>query len=285
MNDKDLTVDAKNSTVNNSATTTGTITITDVSNATWNEFAKGNTILFKDSDKDAHFVVKKDGEVKKLTVTSPTAKVENEGIIKDLSVAKDSIVTLEGNVPVDATGEGKIRDIEGNEVKTEAEEQKEAERKAGTRLALPEAAKSITTNDILFQSIRIVEDKGNNQAGSQVAVTAETLVKAFTTNTNTGLQGKNHAGTEVNAAVVGTVVEANGLTIGLKVENGDLLLGNTKMTKTLFNAIKEQDSADKTKPYSITVTNGKATNPKTKVAKIEFTLVGEEVVAKLVAVN
>lgn len=141
----------------------------------------------------------------------------------------------------------------------------------------------MTTNNILFQSIRIVEKKANDVAGSQVAVTAETLVKAFTTNENTDLQGKNHEGKDVNAAVVGTVVEANGLTIDLKVENGDLLLGNTKMTKSLFEAIKNQDNADKNKPYSITVTNGNAENPKTKVAKIEFTLVGEEVVAKLVA--
>lgn len=141
----------------------------------------------------------------------------------------------------------------------------------------------MTTNDILFQSIRIVEKKDNDVAGLQVAVTADTLIKAFTENNPSDLKGKNHAGTEVDAAVVGTVVEANGLTIDLKVENGDLLLGNTKMTKTLFEAIKKQDNADKTKPYSITVTNGGAKNPKTKVAKIEFTLVGEEVVAKLVA--
>lgn len=141
----------------------------------------------------------------------------------------------------------------------------------------------MTTNNILFQSIRIVEDKGNGTLGSQVAVTADTLIKAFTEGNPSGLKGKNHAGTEVNATVVGTVVEANGLTIDLKVENGDLLLGNTKMTKSLFEAIKDQDNADKNKPYSITVTNGKAGNPKTKVAKIEFTLVGEEVVAKLVA--
>lgn len=141
----------------------------------------------------------------------------------------------------------------------------------------------MTTNDILFQSIRIVEDKENNTLGSQVAVTKDTLIKAFTENNPSSLQGKNHAGQDVNAAVVGTVVEANGLTIDLKVENGDLLLGNTKMTKSLFDAIKAQDNASEKKPYSITVTNGKAKNPKTKVAKIEFTLVGEEIVAKLVA--
>lgn len=109
MNGKNLTVDAENSTVNNSATTTGTITITDVSNATWNEFAKENKIVFDDTDAGTKFVVGKDATVASLTVNGP-AVVTNNGTVTALVVGEKAtgatisntgeIKTLTANVDV-----------------------------------------------------------------------------------------------------------------------------------------------------------------------------------------
>lgn len=62
-----------------------------------------------------------------------------------------------------------------------------------------------------------------------------------------------------------------GLTLDVKVENGKIVLGETKMTKELWNEIKNKPGANKTVAYRITVINGK------EEAKIEFKADGSAV--------
>ena len=107
MGTQNLTVDAKNSTVNNSATTTGTITIKDVSNSTWNENAQGNKIVFNDTDAGTKFVVDADATVASLTVNGP-AVVTNNGTITELAVAESVTTIVNGTAPTKITGTGTI---------------------------------------------------------------------------------------------------------------------------------------------------------------------------------
>lgn len=95
-----LIVNAPNSTVNNSSTVTGDITIEDISDNTWNELARTNSIVFKAAGKT--LVIK--GGLRKLDIKVPTDLVTRRQL-KNVTIDKDIKVTVRPTVSSTRTKE------------------------------------------------------------------------------------------------------------------------------------------------------------------------------------
>ena len=91
-----LTVDTPNATVNNSSTVNGTITITDVSNATWNENGNENTLVFQAAGKTLN--IGNDAKVKNLILDAVDAKIiisKGASFINSLAIKQRAIIISE----------------------------------------------------------------------------------------------------------------------------------------------------------------------------------------------
>lgn len=115
-----------------------------------------------------------------------------------------------------------------------------------------ESAEISVTEDISTDSLRFMVKSLVNENGGQKVSNADAV--------------KSHFG--------------EGLTLDLKVEDGKLVLGNTKMTEELWFEIKADEKADLSVPYRITVLKGenKATD---KIAKIAFYADGTAVLEEI----
>ena len=144
------------------------------------------------------------------------------------------------------------------------------------------------TENILFLSKRVGVPNTDKTKVNQLAITAETLKSAYDS-LPASVTGKNFEGKDITVqtenlpdTVKKAAFEKNGLTIDVSVQDGDLLLGNTTMTASLLSAIKKAEGALTNTPYYITVTDSSKADPKTKVARIAFSLVDGKVETKLV---
>lgn len=164
----------------------------------------------------------------------------------------------------------------------------------GTRLK--GAATAVTEiAEVGYMSKRVVVDNWNNTKVAQVVVSKTDLQTAYNSNSVTGkgytnIDGvlKEHESNKIKFGyaqadgtgfVAAETAVVDGLTIDISKDGNDLLLGNTQMTKELFDSVKSEDVA---RPYTITVVNHYTNGLKEKIAKIEFSLNGQNVVAKLV---
>ncbi|MDR7869508.1 MAG: S-layer homology domain-containing protein [Tissierellaceae bacterium] len=82
--DGNLTVNAPNATVNNYATVTGTITVGEVADETWNEYAKNNTIVVKDNTININ--IKQGAVVSSLSVEGNSINIVVDGNIETLTI-------------------------------------------------------------------------------------------------------------------------------------------------------------------------------------------------------
>ncbi len=274
-----LAVSTPGATVNNSVVADGGITISDVSNNTWNENVSGNSIVFEDPNAETNFVIGTGQSVASLTLNTP-AKVTNNGTIvaltvqpsatgttvnndngsiANVTVSKGATVEVTGVAPDNVTGEGTL---------------------SAQEVAIPQNV-TVTATDHIglgYLTNRVTK-------GSQLAIDYNTLVKVFTSDNlqGTTVNGYDHKGTEITDVELpeNLVTRADGLALDLKVKEGKLVLGKgTKMTKDLFDAIKAQDGTAKDQPYRVTIT--KANNSKEKIAKVAFYADGT---AKLEAIS
>jgi len=106
LGSQNLTVNAPNATVNNTATTDGTIDIQDVSGNTWNENADGNTLTFNDTDEDSNLVISGNPSAVAVNTTAPV-QIEENASVGTLTVTDE--VSSEVNV----TNNGSIEFLEG----------------------------------------------------------------------------------------------------------------------------------------------------------------------------
>ena len=88
-----LTVDAKNATVNNEATVNGTITITDVASGTWNENISGNALVFEAEGKALK--IANDITVRSLIINKNATVITEQPV--NAILAKDVEVLLKTN--------------------------------------------------------------------------------------------------------------------------------------------------------------------------------------------
>lgn len=89
----DLTVDAKNATVNNNATVNGTITIKDVKSGTWNQLVDANNMVFEATGKTLK--IANGVKVENLTLNAASAKVtiaETASFTNPVEIKKETTI-------------------------------------------------------------------------------------------------------------------------------------------------------------------------------------------------
>ncbi|MBD7906994.1 hypothetical protein [Sporosarcina gallistercoris] len=212
--------------------------------------------------------------VSNLVVDAVGVKVNNTGIVSKVTANQD--VSVVGTKPVATEGTGTVTEAANDEQLTEIQ--------SGKRLVgVAAGIENGTTQDTLGYLTNRAVRAGNTD---QVEVTYENLIKLFTLDVSAintaGIKGHRFDKSEVaiKDLEVEVPTELGGLVLGLVVEGDDLVLNsNTEMSKTLFNAIKEQADAKEGVPYKITITKG--TKDKTVIAKIAFEIVDGKIIAKL----
>ncbi|MFZ4451714.1 hypothetical protein [Salibacterium aidingense] len=100
--DGNVTVDAPNATVNNSASVEGTTTINDVDDSTWNEKTDGNELVVDDENAKVNI----EGDVDRITITA-AAEV-------NIDPEKGAVSSFTANGDVDVTGSENIDSAEIN---------------------------------------------------------------------------------------------------------------------------------------------------------------------------
>jgi len=96
----DLTVNTPNATVNNSATVSGTTTIIDVAEGTWNELANGNKLVFNAAGRTLNIA---DGAtVSALTIDAEGAVITIEGAATVAEFTANSAVTVSGAANIES---------------------------------------------------------------------------------------------------------------------------------------------------------------------------------------
>lgn len=253
----DLTVDARQATVNNELTVTGTVNVNNVAYGTWNEKGNGNKLIVNDPD-GIKLTVAPGKTVAAITVAAEAAgdvTITNNGTIEKVD-AQASIVLVNnagattnlvtGTAPVEVKGEGTVGD-------------------------------NINTTDPGFIALEA----------------AKTAVKAYEDAPITTLEeiantDSLRAAAETKVLAVAEGVAKQELTNRIEVQNGkvqtakeDLLIHAAQTAINKIADVQDIYSDD----YKTSVNDANSATEAARIAHVQDTQIGVELIAKLDAAN